>query len=271
MNAPSQIRLQPVETRGADAWRDGQASRIERVLADEAPVGLSYDGKPYVVLMASPADVEDLAVGFSVTERMADSSQIEAITVEALEEGLSVDITLNAEGRKARGQARLRTLEGRSSCGLCGVQRLKSAVRPVSPVGAGINVTREAVQAALAALDDAQTLGRMTRAMHAAALADPDGNLLLVREDVGRHNALDKLIGAALRQGLDLVGSFLVLTSRCSYEMIEKAAVAGVSVVVAISAPTALALRKAEEADITLIALARSDGHMVFTRPDRIL
>ncbi len=133
----------------------------------------------------------------------------------------------------------------------------------------GLRVSRAAIQSALAALEEAQTLGRLTRAMHAAAWADPSGRLLLVREDVGRHNALDKLIGAAMTDGLDPAQAFVVVTSRCSYEMVEKTAMGGVSVLVAISAPTALAIRKAEEAGLTLVALARPDGHAVFTRPER--
>jgi FdhD protein len=162
-------------------------------------------------------------------------------------------------------------LEARTSCGLCGVQQLREAVRPMPTVGEGLTVRRSAIQAALAALEDEQALGRLTRAMHAAAWADRDGRLLVIREDVGRHSALDKLIGAGLRAGLDPAEAIVVVTSRCSFEMVEKAAVAGFQVIVAISAPTALALGKAEEAGLTLVALARADGHAVFTRPERIL
>ena len=164
-----------------------------------------------------------------------------------------------------------RMLEGRSSCGLCGVQRLKQAVRVMPPVGQDFRVTREAIQAALSALEKEQALGRLTRAMHAAAWADASGRILAVREDVGRHSALDKLIGHGFRTGLDPSTGMAIVTSRCSFEMVEKAAVAGFQVIVAISAPTALALRKAEEAGLTLVALARADGHAVFTNPQRIL
>jgi FdhD protein len=166
---------------------------------------------------------------------------------------------------------RQRTIEGRSSCGLCGVQSLKDAVRPIERLPEGLVVRRAAVQAAVDALDGRQPLGRATRATHAAAWADASGELLLVREDVGRHNALDKLIGAALRAGLDPAQAFIVVTSRCSYEMVEKAASARAALLVTISAPTALAIRKAEDCGMTLVCLARSDGHTVFTRPDRIV
>jgi FdhD protein len=162
-------------------------------------------------------------------------------------------------------------MEGRSSCGLCGVQRLAQAVRPLSPLPDGPVFRRAAIEAALDALEAEQALGRLTRAMHAAAFARTDGTLAMVREDVGRHNALDKLIGGAARQGLDPATAFVLVTSRCSYEMVEKAAVAGFPLMVAISAPTGLAIRKAQEAGMTLVALARADGCAVFTRPERIV
>jgi FdhD protein len=262
----------PTERRPGEQWRvDGETISILRDLPEETPVGIAYDGKPHAVLMASPGDAEDLAVGFTLSERVARMQDIEAVTIEVRPEGVLADLTLTPDGRRTRAKARVRAMEGRSSCGLCGVQRLSAAVRPLERVADGARVRRAAIQAALTALDEAQTLGRLTRAMHAAALAAPDGRLLLVREDVGRHNALDKLIGGAARAGLDATDGFLVVTSRCSYEMVEKAAAAGVSVMVAISAPTALAIRKAEEAGMTLVALARADGHTVFTHAERLI
>jgi FdhD protein len=264
--------LYPVETRPARQWRRGEAgdTAIERPLADEAPVGLLYDGRPHAVLMATPADVEDLAVGFTLSERIAGMADIEGVSVESLDEGLQVDIRLTAEGRRGRATARVRGMEGRSSCGLCGVERLAQAVRPLSPLAEGPVIRREAIETALDAVERGQALGHLTRAMHAAAFADASGALTLLREDVGRHNALDKLIGGAARTGLDLAAGFVVITSRCSYEMVDKAAVAGFPLMVAISAPTALAIRKAEECGMTLVALARADGCAVFTRPERI-
>ena len=254
-------------------WRRGEDAldAIDRLAPEEAAIGLSYDGKPHVVLMGTPADVEDLAYGFTLTEGVAGPGDIEAVTVTERPEGISVDIRLGPHARQAKSEARVRMLEGRSSCGLCGVQRLRQAVRALPAVGEGLSVERAAVQRALDGLDDLQPLGRATRATHAAAWCGADGVIGLVREDVGRHNALDKVIGAAGRAGLDPADAFLIVTSRCSYEMVEKAARAGVAVLVAISAPTALAVRKAEEAGLTLVALARADGHAVFTRPDRIL
>ncbi|MEO8927787.1 MAG: formate dehydrogenase accessory sulfurtransferase FdhD [Caulobacteraceae bacterium] len=263
----------PVETHPAQLWRraEGLSEAITRDLADERAIALSYDSRPYVVVMGTPADVEDLAVGFTVTERIAPFEAIERVILSSTEEGLLADVLLSPSAGHALSRARRRTLEARSSCGLCGVESLKEAVRPIAAVGEGPRIARGAIQAALAALEGGQSLGRQTRATHAAAWADPSGAVRLVREDVGRHNALDKLIGAALRAGLEPADAFIVVTSRLSYEMVDKTAAAGVAVLAAISAPTALAIRQATAAGMTLIALAREDGHAVFTRPERIV
>ena len=263
----------PFEARPAERWReaDGAVEPISRDLPAETAVGLAYDSVPYVVVMGSPTDVEDLATGFTVTERIAPYAAIERVTVSAQPEGLLADILLSKAAGLALAVARRRTLESRSSCGLCGVETLREAVRPIAAVGPGPVVTRAAIQRALAALETGQSLGARTRATHAAAWADETGEVRLVREDVGRHNALDKLVGAALRGGLDPGRAFIIVTSRCSYEMVEKAAAAGASILVAISAPTALAIAQAEKAGLTLVALARADGHTVFTGGQRII
>lgn len=261
------------DLRDAEQWRcDADAvEAIRRLTPEETPVGIVYDSLPYAVVMATPQDIEDLAVGFTVSERIAGAGDIEDIRIAEHADGVVADILLRKSARKSKAWVRQRTIEGRSSCGLCGVQSLKDAVRPLPRLPDGLAVRRAAIQAAVDALDEAQPLGRQTRATHAAAWADASGRLLLVREDVGRHNALDKLIGAALRAGCDPAQAFIVITSRCSYEMIEKVAAAGVSLLAAISAPTALAIRKAEECGMTLIALARADGHVIFVRPDRVV
>ena len=267
-------RFATVNTRDAQQWRVGRpgVEAISRVLPDETPIGISYNDRPHAVLMATAQDVEDLAVGFTITESIAEIGDIEDITVEERADGVAVNLMLKPMAEQSLALARKRTLEGRSSCGLCGVTKISEAVRALrSAEGAGPRVSRGAIQRALAALEEAQDLGKLTRAMHAAAWFDVDGTLRLVREDVGRHCALDKLIGASLAEGLDPAQAFIVVTSRCSYEMVEKTAMAGVAVLAAISAPTALAIRKAEEAGLTLIALARADGHAVFTRPERIV
>ena len=255
----------------ARVWRVGGATEaISREVPAEAAIGVAYDSRPYVVVMGTPADVEDLAVGFTVTERIAAFGDIQAVTVSAVAAGIIADVLLVPGAGERVMTARRRSQEARSSCGLCGVETLEEAVRPIAKVGVGPAVARSAIQAALAALESGQPLGQRTRATHAAAWASADGTVALVREDVGRHNALDKLVGAGLRGGLDLAAGFIVITSRCSYEMVEKTAAAGVAVLVAISAPTALAIAKAEEAGMTLVALARADGHTVFAGPGRI-
>lgn len=264
MSAPLTIRA-----RQGLQWRtDGARRPVDRETPREEAVGLSYNGRPHTVLMATPDDLEDLALGFTLTEGLATFAEIEAVTLEATDQGHLVDIVLAPSARARR--ARPRTLEGRSSCGLCGVQRLADAVRPTPPVVSAQRFTPHAVQRALAELEDRQPLGRLTRATHAAALAAADGAVLLVREDVGRHNALDKLAGAALRQGLDPARAFVVVTSRCSFEMVEKTARLGSPMIVAVSAPTDLAIARAEAAQVTLVALARADGHTVFSHAERL-
>ena len=254
----------------ATQWRVGAGSEnIARATPQEVAVGLSFDGRPHTVLMATPADVADLARGFTLTEAVAKAEDVLEIQVTETDLGILADVKLRP-GAIQR-EARPRTLEGRSSCGLCGVQRLADAVRPLPRLEGGARVSHQAVQRAVDALGEAQTLGRLTRATHAAAFADADGALVLVREDVGRHNALDKLAGGMAREDRSAIAGFVLVTSRCSFEMVEKTVRMGCSILVAVSAPTDLAIRRAEESGLTLIALARADGHTVFTYPERLL
>ncbi len=254
----------------ATQWRVGAGSEtIARATPQEVAVGLSFDGRPHTVLMATPADVADLARGFTLTEAVARAEDVLEIEVTETDLGILADVKLRPGSIQRK--ARPRTLEGRSSCGLCGVQRLADAVRPLPRLEGGARVSHQAVQRAVDALGEAQTLGRLTRATHAAAFADADGALALVREDVGRHNALDKLAGAMAREDHSGLAGFVVVTSRCSFEMVEKTVRMGCSILVAVSAPTDLAIRRAEESGLTLVALARADGHTVFTYPERLL
>ena len=258
------------QRRSATQWRVGAGSEaIARATPQEVAVGLSFDGRPHTVLMATPDDVEDLALGFTVTEAVAKAGDVLAIDVTQTDLGVLADVKLQPGAIQRK--ARPRTLEGRSSCGLCGVQRLADAVRPLPKLEGGARVSHQAVQRAVDALGDAQALGRLTRATHAAAFADGEGALILVREDVGRHNALDKLAGAMAREGRDASEGFVLVTSRCSFEMVEKTVRMGCSMLVAVSAPTDLAIRRAEESGLTLVALARADGHTVFTYAERLL
>jgi FdhD protein len=267
------MTAEPVQILPALQWRIGAPSPegISRAVPEEMAVGVSYDSEPYAVLMATPQDVADLALGFTVSERIAKADEVLDIRVSAHDEGLVADVLLSRSGAASARDRRRRNMEGRSSCGLCGVQSPEDALRALPTLADGLSVTRDAIQAALTAMEPLQVLGNETRATHAAAWATCDGRILEVREDVGRHNALDKLIGAALKAGLDPTQAFVVVTSRCSYEMVEKTVLAGISLLVAISAPTALAIRKAEGANLSLVALARRDGHAVFTGAQRIV
>jgi FdhD protein len=250
--------------------RQGHAASGEDWIAAEIPVALHYNGQPHVVMMATPADLEDFALGFSLSEAViADPSELRALAIQPLLEGIEVAMTIPA-ARAESVAARQRNLTGRSSCGLCGTQALEDVVRHPPPVGDGPVIDEAAVQRALGALGAAQPVNALTGATHAAAWADPAGALHLVREDVGRHNALDKLIGAMARARIDAAAGFLVVTSRASYEMVQKAAGVGITIMVAISAPTALAIHLADSANLTLIGFARRDGHAVYTHPHRI-
>ena len=263
----------PAQTLAAERWiaADGSVSVERRAVPDEAAIGILYDSRPHLVVIGTPADVEDLAIGFTVTEGVATAEQIERVAVSRSEHGWSADVLLTREGSTSAALTRRRTLEARSSCGLCGIEALRDALRPTRTVVGGLTVTRDAIQRAVAGMEGRQPLGRSTRATHAAAWADASGEVMLVREDVGRHNALDKVVGAAVRAGLNPASAFLVVTSRCSYEMVDKATCAGVALLVAISAPTALAIQRAEAAGLSLVALARGDGHTVFAGRERIV
>jgi FdhD protein len=239
---------------------DGVVGPVERPLASEVPIAIEVNGIGYAVLMASPADLEDLAWGFALAERLiATPDEVVDCLVHEHGDGVLVRLTL-VELAAARAVERVRHRVSESSCGLCGIENLEQAIRPLPPVTARFAGEPSAVFAALAALRDHQPLNRATGAVHAAAACGADGSIRLVREDVGRHNAFDKLIGAMLRAGEEWDGGFALLTSRCSYELVEKAALARCPLLATISAPTALAVRRAEEAGVRLALLARPDA-----------
>ncbi|KMO38445.1 formate dehydrogenase [Methylobacterium tarhaniae] len=252
------------------AYGRGEEREGTRPLAVEMPVNVVYGDVPYAVMMTTPADLEDFAYGFSLTEGIvAGAEEIRGAVVEAGEGGLRLVVDL-APGRLREHLARKRALSGRTGCGVCGIDDLKDIPKAERRAADGVTVSLSAVERALRALDDLQVLGRETRAVHAAAWADRDGTVAMVREDVGRHNALDKLIGALLRAGIRPEDGFLVITSRCSFEMVEKAASFGAAVLVAISAPTSLAVERAARHGLTLAAIARRDTVTLFTAPERL-
>lgn len=236
---------------------------MDRQVADETPVAIEYNGLGYAVLMASASDLEDLAYGFSCAERLIDApGDILDVDIHAVERGVLVRITL-AEARAGLAADRVRHRVSESSCGLCGIENLEQALRPLPRIEAGQPPASAAIFAALAALGDHQPLNAETGGVHAAALCDRDGRVLLVREDVGRHNAFDKVIGAMLRAGILWDGGFALLSSRCSFELVEKAVLAGCPTLITVSAPTALAIERAREAGLRLIVLARPDAILV--------
>jgi FdhD protein len=244
----------------------------ERVVPEEIPVAFSYGGTAHAVMMATPEDIEDFAIGFSLTEGIIqDAGQICAIDIVDEPQGIDVQVTLTDDVADAL-RARRRSMAGPVGCGLCGIESIDQAVRPVPDVSsADLKLTHGDIVRAVSLLNDAQPLHRETRAVHGAGFYIPGRGLLAVREDVGRHNALDKLCGAVIGTGTTGSKGAVAVTSRLSVEMVQKAAILGSSVLIAISAPTALAIRTAEQAGMTLVALVRGDDFEIFTHPHRIL
>jgi FdhD protein len=242
----------------------------ERVVPEETPVALTYNGSTHAVMMASPSDLEDFALGFSLSEGIVpDPADLKSM--EIVEHDLGCEIRMWLSDRCGGSyQTRRRALAGPVGCGLCGVESLAEATRPVKPVTVSLRLQPGAIKAAMADLSEAQCLNREVRAIHAAAFWRPNEGVVAIREDVGRHNALDKLAGALAMASEPCSDGIVLLTSRVSVEMVQKTGRMGVSILVAISAPTALAVRVAESCGITLVAIAQGDAFEVFTHPDRI-
>ena len=257
-------------------WRELAATRLaagravpgaERV-ADEVAIGFVYNGEPYAVMMATPDDLEDFAVGFSLTEGVvAGASEVELVDATRTTDGIALALSISSARYEAMVERR-RAFEGRAGCGICGIGVLDVAMRAPRVVAPGAPVAAASIASTLAALAAAQPLNAATGGVHAAAWCGPGG--MLVREDVGRHNAIDKLVGALARGEHERDGA-LVVTSRASYEVVHKAASAGIGVVAAISAPTTLAIRVAEQAGVALAAFARGGAMTVYAHLERIV
>lgn len=261
----------PVHIAHRRIWRDnGGFSAGDRAIPEETAIALSYDGGTYAVMMGTPTDLEDFAVGFSLSEGIIDArDDITSLEVVELDDGIDVRMWLETSRATRLGERR-RHIAGPTGCGLCGIDSIAEAVRPAAVVGYGIRVSPPQIMAAMQALTPLQKLNMETRAVHAAAFWHPDRGIVALREDVGRHNALDKLAGTVARQSLAAIEGIVLLTSRVSVEMVQKSAALGTSMIVSVSAPTALAVRMAEAANITLCAIARADGFEVFTHSHRV-
>jgi FdhD protein len=255
----------------ANAWRENARTNRERPLPEEVAVALSYDRETFAVMMASPSDLEDFAIGFSLSESIiGGAADILDFTTIFVDEGIECRMTLVPQLREQL-QARRRRIAGPVGCGLCGLDSLKEATRALPKVTATVRMPAVTIAHAFKHMSQLQSLNAQTHAVHAAAFLDPLRTELLVREDIGRHNALDKLIGAVARRGDAPEAGALLLTSRVSLDLIQKAAFFGTGILAAISVPTARAVREAHDAGITLIAVARDDGFEVFTHPERVL
>ncbi|MBO6950177.1 MAG: formate dehydrogenase accessory sulfurtransferase FdhD [Rhodospirillales bacterium] len=252
-------------------WASGRCEPIDDHVAEEVPVALVYNGVSHAVMMATPADLEDFALGFSLSEGIVESpGEVYDIRFQDAPKGIAVHLDISPR-RFAALKSRRRNLAGRTGCGLCGVDSLDEAVRAIRPVCQTSCFGVDGIVRALDMLPAMQVMNGKMRSLHAAAWAAADGTIELVREDVGRHNAMDKLIGAMAREGRCTDGGFVIATSRCSYEMAQKATAAGAAMLVTISAPTALALRLAEDAGLIVVALGRGDTLRAYTHHQRLL
>jgi len=263
--------MKPAQVVDRQIWRHNDLSFGGRSIPEETAVALTYNGGTHAVMMTTPQDPEDFAVGFSVSEGIIKSAA-ELDSLDVLHLGDGIELRMWLSGPKAdRLHERRRHVAGPTGCGLCGIDSVAEAMRPAAVVGPGQQFSSEQIMTAMRNLSSLQTLNIETRAVHAAAFWEIGKGFVALREDVGRHNALDKLSGALLRASIATGDGIILLTSRVSVEMVQKSAAMGATVMVSVSAPTALAVRMAQAAGITLAAIARVDGFEVFTHPYRIL
>jgi FdhD protein len=271
VNAVSEDELSAVVRVPVEKWDADRRLLCEDEVAEEVPVALEYNGISHAVMMASPYDLEDFALGFSLSEGiLQDKSELYDCEVVPGCEGIQVQISIATERFVALKDKR-RNLTGRTGCGLCGAETLEQAIRhPEATVGTAMFSAAQ-IYAGMRSMKTMQRLQRHTGATHAAAWMNIDGSIELVREDVGRHNALDKLIGAMAKQRLDFSKGAALITSRASYEMVQKSATMGISFLAAISAPTSLAIRLAEDANVTLVGFVRDHSHVVYAQSHRLI
>ncbi len=245
-----------------EIFADGTSRKIAREWVPEVPVALEFNGLAYAVMMATPTDLEDFVRGFALTERLArDAREILSVAIAETDKGVIARAQLSGL-RVEQLTERVRTRVAESSCGLCGIENLEAVAKPLPKVPVHAEPSSEAVFAAIGALRDHQSLNRETSAAHGAGFADLSGTILEVREDVGRHNAMDKLIGALAASGRDIADGIVISTARCSYEIVEKVVKAGGTRLVTVSLPTSMAVERAREAGLSLVCLARDDSYL---------
>ena len=250
-------------------WRGGHVSTIEDQVATETPVAIIFNGISHVVMMTTPSDLEDFAIGFTLSERIVTTvGQILDVEEICTDRGIELHVSITAE-RFAGLKEKRRNLVGRTGCGICGAESLDIAVPSPKPVYSEILLSHAALDRAIGGLSEAQELQKQTGAVHGAAWCNVDGDILLLREDVGRHNALDKLIGARAC-GKTIDPGFALVTSRASYEMVSKAANADMPILASVSAPTSLAIELAEECGLTLVGFCRRDRHVIYANEQRL-
>lgn len=270
MDALSELGWASYRQATVETWRGSTHSQTQDYIAEEVPVVLVYNTIPHVVMLTTPLNLEDFALGFSLTEDIIKHpSELQSVRVFQRSKGVEVRITI-PEARFQAMSGKGRNMTGRTGCGLCGSTTLEQAVRAPRPVGQGLILQASQLTAALTQMQQQQSLNQLTGAVHAAAWLEPEHGVIAVREDVGRHNALDKLIGALAKANCRFDGGWLVVTSRASYEMVQKASSVGITLLAAVSAPTALAIQLAEQCGITLVGFARNDNHVIYTHPHRL-
>ena len=261
----------PIYTADRQIWRDGSLSEGTRLIPEETALALTYNGGTYAVMMGTPQNLRDFAIGFSLSEGIIQSrDEIDSLDIVELDDGIELRMWL-ASSKAVLLSERRRHIAGPTGCGICGIDSIAEAVRPAAIVPKGHSFSPREVMAAMASIAPLQQINIETRAVHAAAFWTPARGIVSLREDVGRHNALDKLAGALAQAKVSTNEGMVLLTSRVSVEMVQKTAAIGAPLMVAVSAPTALAVRMADAAGITLAAVARADGFEVFTHPERIV
>lgn len=250
-------------------WRDGEQILVQDQLAEETPVALIYNGISHAVMLATAQDLEDFALGFSLSEGIVlDKSELYGVELRVQPKGIELHCDIASE-RLMQLKGRRRTLAGKTGCGLCGAESLEQAMRYPRHLQSPVVFKRSAMISGLASMPTHQLLQQKTGATHACAWVLADGGVALLREDVGRHNALDKLIGAIAKSDINQAG-FIITSSRASYEMVQKTATAGINLLVAISAPTGLAVRVAEQCGLTLVGFARKDSYVVYSHAQQL-